>query len=55
MITICIIFLLALIFALFALAITGILYVFWPVAIVLGIGLILDILAIKSIFKRRSE
>ena len=53
MITLSIIVLLALLFALFALAITGILYVFWPVAIILGLGIFLDVLMIKSVFKKR--
>ena len=53
MITIWIIFLLALALAIAALIISGIAYFFWPVLVVLGLGAIIDILVVISIFKER--
>lgn len=55
MITLCILLLMALAIAIIALLVTGIAVVFWPVLIVLGVGLFLDILVIKSIFKKRGD
>lgn len=53
MITLTIIFTLALIIAIIALVVGGIAYVFWPVLIVLAFGLLIDILVIRSLFKRK--
>lgn len=53
MITLCIIILLAIILAIIALLTTGIVAIFWPVLLFLGVGLLIDILIIKCIFKKR--
>lgn len=53
MITLCIICLLLLALAILGLFMWGLAYVLWPLLVVLGLGLLIDILVIRSIFKRR--
>ena len=53
MITILVIILLALIFAIFALVATGIGIIFWPALLILGFGILIDVLTIRSIVKKR--
>jgi hypothetical protein len=53
MITLCIVCLLLLVLAALGLILWGFAYVLWPVLVVLGIGMLIDILVIRSIFKRR--
>ena len=53
MITILLLLLVILVVAILALIIAGIGYLFWPVLLILGIGLVIDILTIKTLFKRR--
>lgn len=53
MVTLCIVCLLLLALAALGLILWGFAYVLWPVLVVLGIGMLIDILVIRSIFKRR--
>lgn len=53
MITLCIICLLLLALAIIGLFLWGLAYVFWPLLVVLGVGMLIDILVIRSVFKRR--
>jgi hypothetical protein len=53
MITLCIVCLLLLVLAALGLILWGVAYVLWPVLVILGIGMLIDILVIRSIFKRR--
>lgn len=53
MITLCLIILILAIIAILVLAIAGIVAIAWPVLIILGIGLFIDILTLKIIFGRK--
>lgn len=55
MITLCLIFLALVIFTVLVLALAGILAVAWPVVVILGIGLLIDILVFKLIFRKKEE
>ena len=55
MITLCLIFLALVILTVLVLALAGILAVAWPVVAILGIGLLIDILVFKLIFRRKKE
>ena len=53
MITLTILFLLVLAVLLILLIIGGICYIAWPIVVVLAIGLLIDILMIKFLFRKR--
>lgn len=53
MITLCILCLLLIALAIIGLILWGLAYVFWPLLVILGLGLLIDILVLRSIFKRR--
>ena len=53
MITLCLVVLILAIIAILILALAGIVAVAWPVLIILGIGLFIDILTLKIIFGRK--
>ena len=53
MITLCLLILALAIVAIILLALTGIVAVAWPVLIILGIGLLIDVLFFKLIFRKK--
>lgn len=53
MITLCLIILIIAALAIILLALAGIVVVAWPVLLVLGIGLVIDICVLKLIFRRK--
>ena len=55
MITICIILLLAILIAALVLFLGGVLYVIWPVAVILVAGLLIDIFVIRSMFRKKNR
>lgn len=55
MITICIILLLAILIAALVLFLGGVLYVIWPVAVILLAGLLIDIFVIRSMFRKKNR
>lgn len=55
MITLCLIILILAILAMLILALVGIVAVAWPVIVILGIGLLIDVLVLKLIFGKKKE
>jgi len=55
MITLCLIILILAILATLILALVGIVAVAWPVIVILGIGLLIDVLVLKLIFGKKKE
>lgn len=55
MITLCLVILILAILATLILALVGIVAVAWPVIVILGIGLLIDVLVLKLIFGKKKE
>ena len=53
MITLCLILLVLAIIAILVLAIAGIVAIAWPILIILGIGLLIDVLVLKLFFGKK--
>ena len=53
MITLCLVILIIAVLAIILLALAGIVVVAWPILLILGIGLLIDILVLKLIFRKK--
>ena len=53
MITLCLIVLIIAILAVILLALAGLVAVAWPILVILGVGLLVDILVLKLVFGRK--